>query len=117
MTSPPTLDPAPPAMPAAVHTAARRAVGPLLHRLLLGLVGGYAFTWGLVALGLAGLVAVGADFHEAEVAMLLIAFLVFLPLFLWAFAAPRIGRVWVVLAGGAALMTAAAWALQRAVLT
>jgi len=117
MTSLPTSDHAPPAKHTALHTDARRSVGSLVHRLLLSLVGGYAFTWGLVALGLAGLVAVGADFHEAEVAMLLIAFLVFLPLFLWGFAAPRIGRVWVVLAGGAALMTAAAWALQRAVLT
>lgn len=85
----------------------------LIHRLAVALFGGYAFTWGLVAFGVAGLVALGADFHEAETALLLLAFLVFLPLFLWAFAAASLVRVWAVLGGGAVVMTAAAWGLQR----
>lgn len=94
---------------------------PRPHRpaavLATALVGSFAFTWGFVALGVAGQVALGGDFHEAEMAMLLLAFLVFLPLFLWAFASPRQGRVRALLFGGAAWMTAAAWALQRAVLS
>lgn len=77
----------------------------------------YVFTWGLVALGVAGLVALGVDYHEAEVALMLLAFLVFLPLFLWSFASPRQGRVMALLFGGAALMTSAAWAIQHAVLS
>lgn len=80
---------------------------------LLGLSGSYAFTWGFTALGVAGLVALGVDFHEAETILMLLAFLVFLPLFLWSFASPRQGRVMALLFGGAALMTAAAWGLQR----
>jgi hypothetical protein len=81
------------------------------------LLGGFAATWGFVALGVAGLVALGVDYHEAEVALMLLAFLIFLPLFLWSFASRRQGRVMVLLFGGAALMTALAWAIQRAVLS
>lgn len=80
------------------------------------LLGSYAFTWGFTALGVAGLVALGVDFHEAETALMLLAFLLFLPLFLWSFASPRQGRVMVLLFGGAALMTSAAWGLQRVLL-
>jgi hypothetical protein len=45
---------------------------------------------------------------------MLLAFLVFLAVFCWAFAAPRLARVWAVLAGSGALMTGAAWLAQRA---
>lgn len=81
------------------------------------LIGSFAFTWGFVALGVAGLVALGVDYHEAEVALMLLAFLVFLPLFLWSFASPRRGRVLVLLFGGTAFLVSAAWAIQRAVLS
>ena len=85
-------------------------------RIAAAILGGYAFTWGFTALGIAGLVALGVDFHEAETGVLLLAFLVFLGLFLWAFAAASVVRVWVLLGGGAVLMTAASWVLQRALL-
>jgi len=87
-----------------------------INRIAAALVGGYAFTWGFTALGIAGLVALGVDFHEAETGVLLVAFLVFLGLFLWAFATASVLRVWVLLGGGGVLLTAAAWALQRALL-
>ncbi len=87
-----------------------------INRIAAALLGGYAFTWGFTALGIAGLVLLGVDFHQAEIAMLLLAFLVFLGLFLWAFAAASIVRVWAVLGGGAVLMTVAALAFQRALL-
>ena len=89
-------------------TAARHAAAALLAS--------YAFTWGLVAFGVAALTGLGLDFHDAETAWLLVAFLVFLPLFLWSFAAPRRGPVLALLFGGAALLSAAAWALQRGLL-
>jgi hypothetical protein len=89
----------------------------VLHRLALALLGGYAFAWAFVALGAAGLVALGMDFHEAETAMLLLAFPVFLSLFLWTFAAASLARAWAVLLAGALLMTAAAWGLQRMLLS
>lgn len=85
----------------------------LVSRIAAALLGGYAFTWGFVALGIALLVAGGVSFHEAQKLLYLLAFLLFLGLFLWAFAAPRLGRVWAVLAGGGASMTAAAWLLAR----
>lgn len=85
-------------------------------RIAAALFGGYAFTWGFTVLGIAGLVALGVDFHEAETGVLLLAFLVFLGMFLWAFAASSLLRVWAVLAGGGAAMTVLAWALQRTLL-
>jgi hypothetical protein len=85
-----------------------------LCRIAAALFGGYAFTWGFTSLGIVGLVALGVDFHEAETGVLILAFLVFLCMFLWAFAARSLIRVWGVLAGGGAVMAAAAWALQRA---
>jgi hypothetical protein len=45
-----------------------------------------------------GLVALGVDVHEPETGMVLVAILVFLALFLWAFASPRVARVWWTLA-------------------
>ena len=89
----------------------------LIHRLAVALFGGYAFTWGLVAFGVAGLVALGVDFHEAETGVSLLAFLMFTALVLWAYATASLARVWAVLAGGGALMTLAAWLLQRALLS
>lgn len=87
-----------------------------INRIAAALLGGYAFTWGFTALGMAGLVALGVDFHEVETGVLLLSFLVFLGLFLWAFAAASMLRVWVLLGSGAVLMTSAAWALQRTLL-
>ena len=88
----------------------------IINRIAAALIGGYAFTWGFAALGIAGLVALGVDFHEAEMAVLLLAFLVFLALFLWVFATTRVARAWVLLGGGAVLMITSALALQRALL-
>ncbi len=85
----------------------------LTSRVAAGLLGGYVFVWGfttlLIALGLTG----GADYEEAEQLAYLLAFLVFLGAFLWAFAAASLTRVWLVLVGGGGLMTCAAWFLTR----
>lgn len=86
-------------------------------RVVSAVLGAYAFTWGFTAFGIAGLAALGVDFHDAEMAMMILAFLLLLGLFLWAFAAASLTRVWVVLGGGAVLMSAAAWVLQRASLS
>lgn len=89
---------------------------PVINRILAGLLGSYAFTWGFCAIGITGLVALGVRFEQAEVSVMLLAFLVYLGLFLWSFAARSMLRVWAVLAGGAVLMTTTAWALQSALL-
>lgn len=86
------------------------------NRVAAALVGGYAFTWGVVALGMTVLVALGVDYHEAEMAMMLLAFLVFLTVFLWAFAAESMPRVWALLAGGAVVMILAASTLQASLI-
>ncbi|WP_138519059.1 iron uptake protein [Limnobacter alexandrii] len=89
----------------------------LINRILCSLLGGYAFTWGFSSLGIAGLAALGVDFHEAETGVLMLAFLVFLSVFLWAFASHSVARVWAVLAGGGAVMTLSAWLIQQNMLS
>lgn len=86
-------------------------------RVTAGIFGSYAFTWGFAAAGVAALVGLGVDYHDAEMGVLMLAFLLFLGLFLWSFAATSIARVWAVLASGAALLFTAAWAIQRAILS
>lgn len=98
---------------------ARHALTPahIAARVTAGIFGAYAFSWGFAAAGVAALVGLGVEYHDAEMGVLMLAFLVFLGLFLWSFAAARIARVWAVLAGGAALLFTAAWAIQRAILS
>jgi hypothetical protein len=98
---------------------ARHALTPahIAARVTAGIFGAYAFTWGFAAAGVAALVGLGVAYHDAEMGVLMLAFLVFLGLFLWSFAAASIARVWAVLAGGAALLFTAAWAIQRAILS
>lgn len=84
-----------------------------LSRIVAALLGGYVFTWGFIALGLASLFAAGMDFHDAEHLSAILGFLVFLTAFLWAFAGRSLARVWAVLAGGGLLMTGAASLVQH----
>jgi hypothetical protein len=85
-------------------------------RIAAGMLGGYAFTWGFIALAITSLFAARLDFHDAEMLGTILGFIVFLVAFLWAFAARSVLRVWLVLAGGGALMAGAAWLVQRALL-
>jgi hypothetical protein len=89
---------------------------PLLSRIAAAVLGGYAFCWGFFALGLAGLYAAGMSFHDAEHLSSILGVLVYLVLFLWTFAARNVGRVWLLLLGGGALMAGLAALAQRAVL-
>jgi hypothetical protein len=85
----------------------------VLLRIAAALVGGWAFTWGFVSLAITGLVALGQPYNEANTAAMLLAFIVYLVVLCWAFAAASLTRVWALLAGGAVSMTAAAWLLQN----
>jgi len=80
----------------------------IVSRTLAAVFGGYAFTWGLIAFGMAAMVAADMEFHDAEHLTAIIGFLVFLTIFLTAFAARNIVRVWLVLVGGAVVMASAA---------
>ena len=88
----------------------------VVSRIAAGVVGGYAFTWGFIALGVAALFGAGLPFHDAEALSMMLAFLVFLTAFCWAFAARSVTRVWCVLAAGGAAMTGAASLVQRVLL-
>ena len=89
------------------HIASRTAVA---------ILGGYAFTWGVVALGIALLYSAGMEFHDAEHLSYIVGFLVFLTAFLVAFASQGLRRVALVLVGGGALMSAVAWWLQSLII-
>lgn len=84
-----------------------------VSRIAAAVFGGYAFTWGFATLAIAAMAAAGVDFHEAETGVLMLAFLVFLIMFLWSFAARSVTRVWLVLAGGAGTMIGAGMTLQH----
>lgn len=83
-----------------------------LWRVAAAVLGGYAFCWGLIALGVAGLFALGMPFEDAEQLSSMLAWLAYLVAFLWAFGAARLAPVWTVLAGGGALMAGLASLLQ-----
>ena len=85
------------ASPSALHVVLRVAAG---------LLGSYAFVWGFVSLTITAGVAAGAEYAEAHLLSSLLAFFVFLGCFCWAFVASSLPRVWLVLAGGGAAMTA-----------
>ena len=87
----------------------------IVSRTLAAVLGGYAFTWGLVAFGMAAMVAADMEFHDAEHLSAIIGLLVFLTIFLTAFAARNINRVWLVLVAGAVMLAAAASGIQSLV--
>jgi hypothetical protein len=87
--------------------------GQILSRIAAGVLGGYALIWGFTTLTIALALAARQSYGVAQTTAYLLAFLLFLGAFLWAFTARRVALVWAVLGGGGALMTAAAWALTR----
>jgi hypothetical protein len=94
-------------------TSMSHSPAQVVSRIAASLVGGYAFTWGFTVLSMTLLMTVGVSYHQAQTLMYLLAFLVFLVVFCWAFAAARVTKVWGVLGGGGAAMTGVAWMLTR----
>jgi hypothetical protein len=82
-------------------------------RTAVALLGGYVFTWGIVAAGVTVLFGAGMQFHDAEHLSYIVGILVFLGAFLAAFAARDLRRAAVTLVGGGALLTVMAWLLQQ----
>jgi hypothetical protein len=87
----------------------------VFSRVCASILGSYAFAWGFIALGVSSLIGAGFEFHEASSLVSMLGFLLFLGTFCWAFIAASIARVWLVLAGGGALMTLAGWWVARLV--
>lgn len=93
---------------------ARRA--RVASRIAAAVFGGYVFTWGAIALGVAVLFAAGMAFHDAEHLSGIVGLLIFLAAFMWAFAESSLVRVWTVLGAGGALMASAAALVQHLLL-
>lgn len=87
----------------------------IVSRVAAAIFGGYAFVWGFTTLLIALALALRLPYGDAQTTAYLLAFLLFLGAFLWAFTARRVAVVWLVLAGGGSAMTALAWALTRPV--
>ena len=85
----------------------------IAHRTAAAVLGGYAFTWGLIAFGTALLFAAGMEFHDAAHLSSPVGLPAFLVAFLLPFAARSLARTWLVLAGGGGVMAAAASLLQH----
>ena len=85
----------------------------IFSRVAASLLGGWIFVWGCTTLGIALGLRVGVPYRESLEFAYLLAFLLFLVVFCWAFAAASVLRVWMVLAGGGGLMSACAWAMTR----
>ncbi len=95
----------------------RPATAPaIVSRIAASLVGGYVFVWGASALAICAMVALGEDYENAWMLSMLLAFLLFLGVFFWAWMAKSLLRVWLVLLGGGGLMTALALLLQQRLL-
>ena len=88
----------------------------LISRIGAAVLGGYAFCWGFIALLHSGLYALGMPFHDGEHLSAILGVLLFLVVFLWSFAARRVGVTWAVLLAGGGVMTGAAALIQRALL-
>lgn len=78
----------------------------LVVRIAAAVFGGYAFAWGVVVACASLMYAAGVGFHDAEFLASLFGVLVFLAMFLWAFAARRLRVVWAVVAVGGGLLAA-----------
>lgn len=85
--------------------------GQVVARIAAGVLGGYAFVWGFTTLTIALALTAEQSFGVAQTTAYLLAFLLYLGAFLWAFSAKRVSLVWAVLGGGGILMTTLAWTL------
>ena len=97
-------------------TAARAPRLRIASRVGAAVLGGYAFTWGFIALSTALLSKAGMGFHDAEFLSSLIGVLAFLGALLGAIAARRLWPVWAVLLGGGALLAGVGSAVQAALI-
>lgn len=88
----------------------------VISRIGAAVLGGYVFVWGFFALTLAGCYGLGMEFHDAEVLSSILSFLLYLTVFLWAFSASSVNRVWLLLISGGLLMTAGGALIQHSLL-
>lgn len=116
-----THDIVPPVSPAPHnhHVGGLRALAarPSVHviqRVLLAVVGGYLLTESATALLAWALAALGMARSEAVVLGMLLAFVLYLGLLVWAFAERRLARLWLVLGVGTLVAIGLAHVVQGA---
>lgn len=85
----------------------------LLLRVTGAVLGSYAISAALVALLAIGLTTLGMARSEAVVTASLVGFVLYLVVVLWAFSVRSLARLWLVLAGGTALLFGLALLIQR----
>jgi hypothetical protein len=88
----------------------------VLLRIGAALLGGYALVWGFVTLTISGLVALGEDFDDAWMLAMMLGFVLYLAVFLWAFAVRSLWRAWMLPLVCGGLMTGAAMLISRSYL-
>jgi hypothetical protein len=86
----------------------------VVSRIAAAVLGGYAFVWGFTTLLIALALVLRLPYGDAQTTAYLLAFLVFLGAFLWAFSVRRVLLAWLVLGGEGVAMTTLAWMLTRA---
>jgi hypothetical protein len=91
------------------QTASNPTKLQLVSRVSASLLGSYGFVWGFATLTTVLGAAAGMPFGEAYTLAALLAFVVFLICFCWAFTERSLARVWLVLATGAVVMSALGW--------
>jgi hypothetical protein len=89
------------------------SAGHVVSRVLASLLGSYFFVWGFISLGTVLAVAAGMPYADAQTLFYMLAFLLFVACFCWAFSARSLARVWLAFGAGGALMTLGAWALTN----
>jgi hypothetical protein len=83
----------------------------VVARVSASLLGSYLLVWGFVCLGIPLGVAAGMPYDDSQTLLFMLAFLLFVACFCWAFAARSALRVWLCFLGGGSLMTFAGWLL------
>ncbi len=83
------------------------------NRFAAAIIGGYLFAYGFTALATLMGFGLGLPYSEAQVLAWMLGALVYLGAMLWGFVPRTAALAWAVLAGGGAVMGAAAWALSR----
>lgn len=82
-------------------------------RVVASTAGAWALAWSFAAVGTAGFARAGLAFGEASSLATLLGLALLLVACCWAIAARSLARVWLVIAGASAAMTAIAWLLVR----
>ena len=85
----------------------------VVARVTASLLGSYVLVWGFVSLGIPLGVAGGMTYEDSQTLLFLLAFLLFVACFCWAYTAESALRVWLCFLGGGSLMTLMGWLFAR----